>query len=46
MPATGSVGRLTFAYDSAAVEGTFGKKGALHGRTRIFHKDGERLQVR
>ena len=40
------MGRATFAYDAAAVEGTFGRSGALDGRTRIFHKDGERLQVR
>ena len=37
--------RVSFAYDMAAVEGTFGEKGALEGRTRIFHKEGERLQV-
>ena len=45
-PAAGSIGRMTFAYDGAVVEGTFGKQGALQGRTRIFHREGEKLQVR
>ena len=45
-PAAGSIGRMTFAYDGAVAEGTFGKRGALQGRTRIFHREGEKLQVR
>ena len=40
------VGRATFAYDAAAVEGTFGRNGALHGRTRIFHKGASIYDVR